>query len=594
MTSAERLTAAPPLDDRRQRQIALAIAVLAVAVRLWMSQATHSTGEDFLITLRYAENIAAGRGFVYNPGERVLGTTTPLYTLLLAGAAWLGLNAALVGKAVNILADGVTCFLLARLLARREIGQPIAGLFAALLYALSSTPINISIGGMETGLVTCVGMAAILAYVARNATALYLLGATLFLLRIDGLLLFAILAGGLIWQERRIPWRAIGLGLLLALPWLIFAFLYFGSPIPTSLVAKLTVYARGVETSRHLILEAFATQFWTGLVQRILTLLFLFGMVSVALPNRPAPAARTSEDLTRGPSPSQGEGRGPHPLTPSPTLRERGNGEAGSPPSLAGKGDWVLGQKQRGNGEASMATARVGGQRAAGPTAAGFSLPLGRLGFPLLWLLIYYGAMFVSRVPPFAWYFLPPWPLFLGIAALGGSWLAALMGQRLPAATRTRLRPAWLVGLAACGLFGLAHLRSVRADIAKTQWQEDTLRVPIGRWLHAHARPDERILLEPIGYVGYYSQRPILDMIGLVSPEVFVSYRTPGYLADMVRRFRPAWLCLRPHEVTTLRRQDPSLPDAQYTYVREFHVPGRPPDFLLYHIRQDFPHEIAQ
>src|SRR5581483_7734764 len=44
MTSAERLTAAPPLDDRRQRQIALAIAVLAVAVRLWMSQATHSTG----------------------------------------------------------------------------------------------------------------------------------------------------------------------------------------------------------------------------------------------------------------------------------------------------------------------------------------------------------------------------------------------------------------------------------------------------------------------------------------------------------------------------------------------------------------------
>ncbi|HZP83238.1 MAG TPA: hypothetical protein VFB21_16470, partial [Chthonomonadaceae bacterium] len=162
----------PAPDDRLLRQIAVGIAALAVVARVWMAWATHSTAEDFLITLRYAENIAAGRGFVYNPGERVLGTTTPLYTLLLALAAALHLNAAFVGKAVNILADGVTCYLLARLLARREIAAPLAGLFAALLYALSSTPINISIAGMETGLVTCVGLAAITAYVARRAEAL--------------------------------------------------------------------------------------------------------------------------------------------------------------------------------------------------------------------------------------------------------------------------------------------------------------------------------------------------------------------------------------------------------------------------------------
>ncbi|MCK5783757.1 MAG: hypothetical protein KAH06_04880, partial [Desulfobacterales bacterium] len=45
--------------------------------------------EDALITYRYAENIATGNGFVYNFGERVLGTTTPLYTLLLAAGAWI-------------------------------------------------------------------------------------------------------------------------------------------------------------------------------------------------------------------------------------------------------------------------------------------------------------------------------------------------------------------------------------------------------------------------------------------------------------------------------------------------------------------------
>src|SRR6266496_4099807 len=35
--------------------------------------------EDALITFRYAENLALGKGFVYNAGERVLGTTTPLF-----------------------------------------------------------------------------------------------------------------------------------------------------------------------------------------------------------------------------------------------------------------------------------------------------------------------------------------------------------------------------------------------------------------------------------------------------------------------------------------------------------------------------------
>src|SRR5437762_13129041 len=40
--------------------------------------------DDAYTTLRYAANLANGSGFVYNPGERVWGTTTPLFTLLLA------------------------------------------------------------------------------------------------------------------------------------------------------------------------------------------------------------------------------------------------------------------------------------------------------------------------------------------------------------------------------------------------------------------------------------------------------------------------------------------------------------------------------
>ena len=37
--------------------------------------------DDAYITYRYARNLATGRGFVYNPGEAVMGTTAPLSTI---------------------------------------------------------------------------------------------------------------------------------------------------------------------------------------------------------------------------------------------------------------------------------------------------------------------------------------------------------------------------------------------------------------------------------------------------------------------------------------------------------------------------------
>jgi hypothetical protein len=496
----------PGLTPQRLRGIVLGIAGLAVAVRLWMAWTTHATGEDALITLRYAENIARGHGFVYNPGARVLGTTTPLYTLLLALAACLHLDPLLFGKTVNILAEGATCYLLARLLARPEIDRPLAGLFAALLYALMSTPISVSISGMETGLVTCAGLAAIHAYVARRPLPLSVLGALLFLLRIDTLLLFLLLAGGLAWQERRVPWRALGLAALLMLPWIVFACLYFGSPLPTSLLAKMTAYGQEHGASIGYPLQpenvaAFARQFGRGWVQRAVTLLFVVGA-----------------------------------------------GYAVAQPRLRA-----------------------------------------RLGLPLLWLALYYGVMLTSRIPAFGWYFLPPWPLFLGVACLGAQALLTGVRRLVSSAPTSALRHAWIPALLAVGMPGLVHLRAIRHDIAEAQAVEDNLRLPIGRWLRTQMRPDERILLEPIGYIGYYSRRRIVDMIGLVSPEVLPSYHTPSPLPDMVRRLHPEWLCLRPGEAAQLFSNGDTLLTTQYRLVREFHPSQNETAFLVYHRRQDLP-----
>ena len=68
------------LSPRLAAILPWAIFLLAVIARLLPGARTI---DDSYITYRYARDILAGQGFVFNPGERVLGTTTPLYTALM-------------------------------------------------------------------------------------------------------------------------------------------------------------------------------------------------------------------------------------------------------------------------------------------------------------------------------------------------------------------------------------------------------------------------------------------------------------------------------------------------------------------------------
>jgi hypothetical protein len=88
--------------------------------------------DDPFITYRYAANLQHGLGFVYNPGERVLSTTTPLFTLLLAllGNLWPDLPhlANLLG-AVSLAIGGVCLWDLAQ-----TWKAPLVGWSGLLLY----------------------------------------------------------------------------------------------------------------------------------------------------------------------------------------------------------------------------------------------------------------------------------------------------------------------------------------------------------------------------------------------------------------------------------------------------------------------------
>jgi arabinofuranosyltransferase len=107
--------------SRAFRDDALILAVGAVVLLLFLAAELRIAGEtglpldDSWIHLRFAENLAAGRGFAINPGVPVAGSTAPLWTLLLAMALACGLPGLLAAKLLGAVAYGATGLLTRRL-----------------------------------------------------------------------------------------------------------------------------------------------------------------------------------------------------------------------------------------------------------------------------------------------------------------------------------------------------------------------------------------------------------------------------------------------------------------------------------------------
>lgn len=195
--------------------------------------------DDALITVRYAEHLARGEGLVYNPGERVLGTTTPLWALLLAGAAAVGLDAATVASWLGVVAHGAAAALTAVLFRRRGAGVPVQCLAAVLAGGL---PLQLTWAGsgMETALYVAWIAAFLVLFEARAWVALGFVGGAAVLTRPDAGLLLAAAAVVETVRSRSLHAlvRALPGFLVVVLPWAIGAGLWYGSPLPNSGFAK--------------------------------------------------------------------------------------------------------------------------------------------------------------------------------------------------------------------------------------------------------------------------------------------------------------------------------------------------------------------
>jgi hypothetical protein len=223
--------------------------------------------DDSYITYRYARNILAGDGFVYNPGVAILGTTTPLYTLLMAGLGLPlgGVNApfAEISWVLNSIFDGITCILL--LFIGRKLGYAKAGLGTALVWAVAPYSVTFAIGGLETSLYVLLLTAMIWLYLENRFTACALIAGLSVLTRPDAVLL----AGPLVLdrlflalrRQQKIRWPEWLALLGIPLVWFTYATLIFGSPIPHSVTAKLAVYRLGAGESLVRFLQHYATPF---------------------------------------------------------------------------------------------------------------------------------------------------------------------------------------------------------------------------------------------------------------------------------------------------------------------------------------------
>ncbi|HEV2695946.1 MAG TPA: hypothetical protein VG347_23870 [Verrucomicrobiae bacterium] len=548
---------------------ALLITVLVLFTGLAFAIFTQHIWEDYWITFRASKNLATGNGLVFTPGERLHTFTSPLGVLLPAAfylltgnhsdliALWLFRVASLAFLAGAL-------FLLFQTLRVLWLRDFSIWLTLALI-GLDAKILDFSINGMETGLLlfflalTIHGI-----FVAGPRQVLRLGGgwAGLMWSRPDSCVYIAVLGAGSLFfltnfskqnAVKNTAWLKILLQAavvctILYLPWFIWAWCYYGSPVPHTIVAK-----GATQPPLHLA--------------PLLHSLLLF------------PHELLYSNLTS--------------LT------------AAFLPGYAGYGEWP---------GFYLSLAYVLGSIA----ALAWLIPVVRPHTRLLSFGYFIGNFYLTEVLKY----FPPWYLPV-VATLGYLTFGLLFDQTLGLVLKfpqfgwnrgwfARL-PEILRGAAGGLVIGqLAVTLCVARQLQVQQTViEDGMRQPIGLWLRDHARtPHDSVLLEPLGYIGYYSGLKMLDYPGLASKEMVEARKRLGaeHQNQAYRELKPDWLVLRPEEVSRGTYVDTGGLKEQYDQVQVFDVsdklkaidwlPGRSyleydQTFIIFHRKPDADQKAA-
>ncbi len=487
------------LDSQRIRTLenaALVVSLMAVAAAC--VKFFDYGYDDAYITYRYAKNIAAGHGFVYNLEHNFLGTTTPLYTLLLAFGG-LAFDIPRVSAAFTTLSL-LGCIVLVEAIGRRHRIR-FAGPLAALTLA-ASLPIY-RVWGTETIFVyfLVVPLGYWLHLTGRTRASAFVLGLAV-LARMDAVLFAGLLFGWQAWRERRIPWQE-GLVLVATLtPWFIYSLVVFGAPFPSTLGAKV---AQGESGGWPLFVEGGLRDF-ARMVEYRPGWRFFFGGVL---------AAGLYRIATREPV-------------------------------------WAI--------------------------------------FVVNAVLFTVAYQWVLGVSFSKWYLANLWVTNALVLGAGVRQVFAWCGQAGAAAIdrglsgpQSRAVAGTLIGVIVV-LLGLAQAQKIaRVAWFDTRSVRSDAYTRLGLWLRDHTPDDATVAYYEIGFVGYYSERTILDPVGLV---------TPGGLEE-IRRGNTWWIfdVYEPDYYVHRTHLGPGGPLArpgflqQYEAVHRLDEPGRGRDLIVYRRR---------
>jgi hypothetical protein len=470
---------------------------LLAAIALVLGIALHLLAvDDAFITYRYAHNLASGNGFTYNSGDPVLSTTAPLWALTLAAGALLSPNIPALANVLSTIALAAGAILLF-LMGRRE-GAPWVGALAALF--LVTCPLLWLSLGLETTAFLALALGALLAYRRSRLYLAAVLLALATLTRADGLVLAAVLAA-----ER-------------------------GFVILRSAATKnLTLAQKLPRCNRDSSLPSVAQN---DTIPRIGGAAALY--VAVMLPLLAWLTWQFGSPL------------------PATLAAKRAQAELGITGFYAHTS--YLG------GLGILLRARL----AQTPLYLLF-VPAVVVGLLAMWrragwvrMLVAWGAAHLLGytllgVTPYYWYYAPLAPGLVGLAALGVvesvNWLGRKGIGRL---VNWGLGGGW-AGLLLVALLwsDLAMMRALDGPVpppdnpvskvlpeAKVDVYEQA-----GRWLRANTPPEALVGVTEVGVMGYYSERPMLDFLGLLEPDVAEALAR-GDLTWALLRYQPDYLAL--------------------------------------------------
>lgn len=231
--------------DEENRNFVRATVVLggvAIVLRIVFWAYTGRYWEDSLITCLHSENMASGLGLTHvRPGEPPLhGFTSPLSVLvpLIGDLIHVGFGIEFL-KLVSIPASALTVLYLMGICIHPSVKSPLPLAVVAMGYAaVEHHQILWGMAGMETQLAVLILVMSIYYTMALDAIPLGISLGLCMLVRPD-YAFWTIISGMYVFfrKPRALP-SVVAVALAVYLPWIVFTTLYYGSPVPNTVIAK--------------------------------------------------------------------------------------------------------------------------------------------------------------------------------------------------------------------------------------------------------------------------------------------------------------------------------------------------------------------